>query len=579
MTEAPAKFTPTPHPVLKLPTREQALAMGAEKLREVLMEREKIIQLEKHDPLQFGYEPDNWKDADKQLAIARRVCIFGGNRAGKTEYCVKRPMQILATRPGVNALFLHNNDLSSKQVHQRYCYRYMPPQWRNLPRRRNTPGNISYDPKNGFSDNIFTTPLDPPGTCIFGNYGQELSKYEGLEFDVIVGDEFLSLLWYRALLRGLATRGGFFLWPFTPIHGMTPAVAEVAGGARTLESKPVDPELLNPNERHVEDCPIGHMPYIAEKGKVRIIYFHSQDNAFGGYENLKELYGDADKQVRERRFYGYARRLIRVLFPKFGQRNIMKLAQVMEFLKRPVTRYHIADPAGARNMFMIWVAVDEDGRHLIYREWPDVPSHGEWAVQSEDAKRWDGEPGPAQPTLGFGVVEYKALILQKEGWIWKDPGWERLPDKYEVIFERRMDPRSGAAQSVAERDGGSSLMDRFSEEQTNIRGIVDGPPLYFEAAPGLPENDGMFGNQEGVQGINDLLAYDTSLEITPLLNEPMLYVSEECENFIWAMQNYTGHDGAKAACKDPIDCGRYMATSNFGYVTPQMMRTRGGGSY
>jgi hypothetical protein len=135
-----------------------------------------------------------------------------------------------------------------------------------------------------------------------------------------------------------------------------------------------------------------------------------------------------------------------------------------------------------------------------------------------------------------------------------------------------MDPRSGAAQSITEDQGGVSIIDLMAEEQFDKQGQLVGPPLYFEAAPGLTED-------QGVICINDLLAYNEDEKICPIINEPQLYVSSACQNTIWALKNYTRHDGEKAACKDPIDDLRYMATGDSGYIDPAAMQTRGGGSY
>jgi len=555
---------------------ERSVLMTPDQLAEYWAARENGIRMERERPLTHGYEPWHWPIVDDLLTRLNIVCIFGGNQAGKTEFALKRGMQRLANEENINVLFLQNNELASKQLHQKTVWKYMPPEWRSLKRSKgNQRGNISYDDKNGFGDNVFTTPLG--GTAIFGNYGQALDKYEGLQFDLIVADENLPLKWFEALKRGLSTRRGKMLWAFTPIDGMTPAIAEVAAGARTLRSLPVDPELLDPTMRHVDDCPPGEMPFVAERNGVGIVYFHSVLNAFGDFANLKSLYGHKSVDVRERRFYGFARRLSRVLLPKFGANHIVPHAELMGRISGArVSRFQIMDPAGARNMFMLWVAVDSEGRHFVYREWPDVPSCGEWAVASEDPRRWDGDAGPAQPTLGYGVLEYKGMILRLEGNVWDKGGWEMSG---EVIDERYVDPRSGAAQSIAERDGGSSLIDRFADEQVDREGKVTGPALDLRAAPGLPENEGIHGNQEGVQGINDLLSFDESEPVVALLNEPRLFVSDACENLIWAMQNYTGNDGAKAACKDPMDCLRYLATADLEYLENGGVMVSGGGYY
>ena len=256
---------------------------------------------------------------------------------------------------------------------------------------------------------------------------------------------------------------------------------------------------------------------------------------------------------------------MRTLFPLFGTANIIEPAAV----PKDLTRYHYADPAGARNMFQIWVGVDPEGRHYVYREWPDVPRYGTWADPSEDATVWDGVPGPAQPTLGYSVAEYKKQMLEGEGNTWTESGWAMTGEPVEW---RKMDPRSGAAQTVAENSGAACLMDRFAETQTDNVGREIGPSLDFQPAPGLNE-------EEGLNAINALLYYRREDPIAPLINEPRLYVSRDCGNVIWALQNYTAHDGGKAACKDPIDLLRYMATDHLTYIDPARPRSRGGGSY
>lgn len=575
--------------------------------------RENGIRLERDEPLFHGFEPQHWKDADALLEEYNILCIFGGNQASKTEYLLKRSMQELATKENWNTLLLQNNELSSKQLHQKTCWKYMPKEWKTGKRRRGSEGNISYDPKTGFADNIFTTDLG--GTCIFGNYGQDLSKYEGLQFNKIGPDENMPLLWFEALKRGLSTRGGNMVWAFTPINGMTPAIASQVNGARTVKSLPVDTRLKgmeDPTERHVKDCPPGHMPYIAVRDEVAIIYFHSILNKFGDYENLRGFYGNKSKSETERRFFGFARKLQRVSFPKFGDAHIKPHAALMaRIAEQPVTRYHFMDPAGARNSFMIWVAVDGDGRHYIYREWPDVPRYGEWAVASENPRLWDGEPGPAQTGEGLSVRSYKRIILTEEGWNFdRASGWikklaaaagkaareiaekceklmpadraREIAAQTEDIFMRYVDPRAGRNQTIGDRDDGSSIIARFEEEQVakDGSGVIDGPAMDFTAAPGFQEGKGIDGDDsEGKQGINDLLDYDESEKITRGINEPMLLISNECQNLIWAFQNYTGNDGQKAACKDPIDCARYMATADLQHVDNRHMVAFEGGGY
>src|SRR4051812_40666513 len=94
-TQAP--FVPTEHPLLPLPTvQEMELLLRDEKtaaeLMKWLMTREARIKQAEMDPLNYGFELDHWRDADKLLEQVDVLYIGGGNRSGKTEYCTKRAL-------------------------------------------------------------------------------------------------------------------------------------------------------------------------------------------------------------------------------------------------------------------------------------------------------------------------------------------------------------------------------------------------------------------------------------------------------------------------------------------------------
>ena len=107
----------TEHPLLKLPTAEQVAALLAdgrqEELIEQLKKRRWRISLAEDDPLQWGFEAPTWRDADRLLEgywltpAGERLeveCdllgIFGGNRAQKSWYAVKRGLQTADIYPG-----------------------------------------------------------------------------------------------------------------------------------------------------------------------------------------------------------------------------------------------------------------------------------------------------------------------------------------------------------------------------------------------------------------------------------------------------------------------------------------------
>ena len=78
--------------------------------------------------------------------------------------------------------------------------------------------------------------------------------------------------------------------------------------------------------------------------------------------------------------------------------------------------------------------------------------------------------------------------------------------------------------------------------------------------------------------INSHLSYDAMQELTPL-NEPSLYVVQDCFNLVYSLSEHTGRDGQKGATKDPIDCLGMLLVSGLAYVGRGGFDTRGGGGY
>jgi hypothetical protein len=227
-------------------------------------------------------------------------------------------------------------------------------------------------------------------------------------------------------------------------------------------------------------------------------------------------------------------------FPKFNK--VVNVVEPDKIPTRNVTRYHVIDPAGAKNWFMCWVAVDETGTFWVYREWPGVDV-GDWAEWRSG--KW--VPGEGAKGQGYGIRDYIDLIQQMEG--------------EEEIFERLIDPRLGAAKYQVQ-DGSSSII-----EDLNEAGMVCIP------APGLEIDDGL-------QALIGKMAWDTTKPLDSV-NRPHFYVSSECENIINALSEYTGEGGLKEAWKDPIDTLRYAAIANLDHVdsSQSFVTTHGSGGY
>jgi hypothetical protein len=203
---------------------------------------------------------------------------------------------------------------------------------------------------------------------------------------------------------------------------------------------------------------------------------------------------------------------------------------------------------------MLWIRFTPDGRCWIYREFPDqldyiegVGYPGPWA--EADGKLQDGRPGPAQKACaGFGFEDYKRIIEAAEKAVSAEPA------------ERWMDSRYGNTPTMT-HEGVRTLIEQCSERIG----------LDFRATSGQ-------AIVEGVTLINDWLAYNDEAPVDAL-NSPRLYISERCQNLIYALKTWTGSDGKRGATKDWIDLLRYITLSGVEYEDPASLRTRGGGCY
>jgi hypothetical protein len=403
--------------------------------------------------------------------------------------------------------------------------------WNWIPselRTKQTSANayISYTKKNGFTDNSL---IFPNGSqIIFKTYSQYQNNptiLEGAELgskdpkwhnigvwldEYLLGNELIDTLRFR-----LATRNSKLLLTFTPIDGWTEVIKEYLDNATTIET--VEAELLN-NEI---------VPYVqrSKKRNASVHYFHSKDNPFGGYERIKETLMGRSREEILIRAYGVPVKSHATKFPRFNKEvNVVK---PQEIPTTNVTRYHVIDPAGSKNWFMCWIAVDESNTYWVYREWPGVDV-GDWAEWR--GGKWVG--GAGSKGQGFGIKDYVDTILELE--------------EGEEIFERLIDPRLGAAKYQA-ADSSSSIIEDLNEQE-----------IICMPAPGMEIDDGL-------QALISKMSWDTTKPLDSV-NRPHFYVSSDCENIIQALSEYTGEGGLKEAWKDPIDVLRYAAIAGVDHV-------------
>lgn len=565
-----SKFVWTQDPFCIIPTKEMVQARGLDWLGQFYTARERTVSLAKDDPLRYGHEIVTWKDAREILRDSRFLLALGGNGSAKTMLMARLGMEILChdiefsasreanrlrprskTGQAPEALWLSPNPTVSLTL-QNYVYNHIPTEWRpvdGVAKKRSVSTRITFQRSTGFGEASFSLPNSAMGK--FGTYHQwvqDAMAFEGLKLDFIGLDEDAPLKLVDTLFSRLYERNGIMFQGFTPIEGITPAIRAATQGAKTLRSQRAEILPTDYQTGVHQDYPLGHLPYVQKsvRPKTFVLYMPTKANPASEYEARVEENKHLPPNVLARRFYGYADNTIATRLPLFADAHLIDPADV----PATGTNYHILDLADARNFVMIWWRVTPDGMNYIYDEWPD-PQMGAWAVPSSNPKKFDGDQGPAQVSRGYSIDEdYKRIILAAEGNHRIDTEWkfDGLP-----IEKRLIDPRAGAAEKAQAKGKALTVIEMFNE---------DAPYLDFEPAHGKDEI-------EGIQSINNLLKYDPLKPLVRHHNHPKLMVSRKCENLIWSMLNYTGHDGPTAACKDFIDVLRYGATEKLEYYPPR----------
>ena len=404
--------------------------------------------------------------------------------------------------------------------------------------------SVTYNQKTGFVGRLPTCILPPRdgidrGSSIFFKYYtqylQNQQVAEGFNAHIIEMDEECPLKLFQTMIPRTVDFHGRIILTFTTLQGWTPLIAELLKGAETVATRyaPTEGRKL-PVEQICHAWP-----------SARIYYWWTQDNPFIDSHHLVEQYVNQPVEERLARLYGIPTKTQQGKFPKFNKDvNVVPHGEI-PFIKHPdkypVTRYFITDPAGTKPWVAVWIGVIGDGRVYVYRESPTE----EWCQPHvNNAGTPVGKPSVGQKPNGWGYLQWKEHFLGLE--------------QDEEIIQRICDPGFGT-QKVTKTDGQTDL---FSEMAALDFHMV---PVYR-------------GDVEaGVAKINDLLAWNDRKPMS-VINRPQLYVSDQCQNTINSMLEYTGCS-KEEHFKDFVDTIRYGVTNGLHYCEEGNLTCTGGGGY
>lgn len=572
-TETPAKLTWTKHPVIKLPTREQLIAIvqalgsagGRDEIARLHAAREHAIAMEKLDPLRHGYEPPPFVKARELLTTYNEMMIAGANRDGKTEFAAKYATGDLVDHPNKLWAFFHSSETSSVRQQQSRVHRFLPPEWRDI-------GKVGQDvyvkfTKTGGFGGYQTFILPNGSQGMFFNYKQDVKVMEGYAMDGVWFDELVPIEFVEALeFRVDRDRPLKVLITFTPVTGYTPVVAKYVAGGTITETRAA--ALLPPDRVLVKGCPPGHMPYVIKSARKDscALFFHWGMNPYGAFAEVAAKLEGATLEKKKIRAYGWADKLIGAALAEYEPIHRITRGAYNAIAKRGVTRYCVIDPGGTKNWFIKWYACTKQGWTIVYREWPDQQRYGAWALPPVRAEQIDWRPGEAQRLeAGRGMDAYKRLILELEGWRYDEKLQTWDGSLSETIERRLIDPRMGG-QSVPGKEEGTSIVDLLAEETKNEKGIVILPAMFVEEAV-----DSHI--QESLQLMQRAMGY-AKLEPVTVLNCPKWYVVDDLLQTHLCYSEFTAMGTLKDALKDCIDPDRYMIKTGYGFLEPEMFRVR-----
>jgi phage terminase large subunit-like protein len=559
------------------PVAEDILERGEpEVVLAYLRERKRMIEEAEADPLNSCYVPRIWKTVDRNIAELRekfpkgviKLAIFGGNRSSKTFYAANHVNKDLVANPGHRWWACDSTEAQARSNQMRLIWQQFPLGWKNL--ERDSVTDIRYNVSDGFPKNMFVAPNG--SECHFKFYSMDVENLPGSEVNGIWCDELVPLDWVESIIYRLANRNGILIITFTPEFGWNETFGHFYEGAVTLE----DEEALLLPRKNAKGRTTGfeRVPRVLQCADEteRIIFFHTNDNPFGNYEAIRQ-----EEKARGNnrdsiliRVYGVCSKSHRIAFPMFNRRAHVISTDAFRAITEKheqAVRYHLVDPCDGRNWFMCWILCPRPDWWILYREWPShghsaayirgVGLLGPWAVSGSAA---DGVRGPAQDSKGFSLERYTEEIEEKE----TDEEGVR-----ETVLARYIDSRY-STQRRTERETVTTLQEQLGEIGMDFLCMTAESRI-------LGAHDG------SIDMINSALFYDLE---TPLgkfsaalgrLNRPQLQVVETCPNTIWALEHWSGLDGQRGSCKDPIDCIRGAFLSGINYVDDTVDSFVGGG--
>ena len=267
--------------------------------------------------------------------------------------------------------------------------------------------------------------------------------------------------------------------------------------------------------------------------KYFIVNVDMRDNPYLTDESIREFESKLTEEEREARVHGRFMHLSGLTYKEFDPAIHIKSHQQ---IPPEWPRWMICDPHDRKPFALLWFAVDPLNRIWIYDEWPSG---------------WFHEMHSSNNSL----KDYVHIIREKE--------------MSQTIHRRIIDGRAGKAPLLVGTNAGEhqdSLIDAFQDLGLTFE------PSYITMTTGITD--------PGHMKVKEML------RVSPVSNEPSLFILDNCKNLIYAYQHNTwensrNDDGVvrerqSQYAKDFLDLVRYGLMDDPLWIDPneQMMNDR-----
>ena len=637
-------FTPyEPHPVLQMPTPEEALMMGADQWMEAMKKREAAIRQEQTNPLWQAWEPPIWKVCDalwgapwlnaeeaerirRNLGFRKPVNILlllGGWGSSKTEYAANRISRLMQLIPKEIFWFMHETRPSQQDQQDPVIYKYMPPNLKTDKAIMEKICYVAYKEKTGFSEGSFVLPNHSRGR--FWTYEGGVDKLQGPTVKGAWGDELMPPEFVTAVGSRVGRGNGVFFITFAPIHGHTATVQEVCDGAEVVREQIA---FLDPADGGPRD--VARYLGLGEGEYAKLLEFFERKEK-PPFPNLpwsrpedcsKWLTGELSQpEVPAGRKFN---RLPRVLKPvdEMESRAVVLFNGADNPYGRPLSTYIINAKATQEMANRYFYGHTKASRARMFPKFDrKVHKIQDGAIPPFGTNyMWIDPAGRNFFITWIRFVVNKAYVYREWPGDYDIPG-VGVPGPWALPHGKLGDGQRGPAQDsfgfgladykaeIARIEGWKD----FKARPDNLAKVDWVKPMFAEngarelvlrrfldsryASTPHQENDrpvtmlqnfaelGLFfettPGDDIVEGVQGINDWLSYDSTQPIdaLNCPTLYVAESCKNTIFALETWKNTEKGKGATKDPIDNLRYAALQGVGYVPADAYGSQGGGHY